>query len=74
MSNQDAILLGALSHRANGIEIQVYLAIIVCMLIALWTGRKPTLRTVEMLRFYFTGWADIEELEAHITKLNKLDD
>ena len=27
-----------LSHRPNGIEIQVYMAIIVCMLIALWTG------------------------------------
>jgi hypothetical protein len=62
-----------LSHRANGIEIQVYVAIIVCMLIALWTGRKPTLRTVEMIRFYFTGWADLDELEAHIAKLQKLD-
>jgi hypothetical protein len=58
-----------LSHRSNGIEIQVYLAIIVCMLIALWTGRKPTLRTVEMIRFYFTGWASEEELMAHIAKL-----
>jgi len=58
-----------LSHRPNGIEIQVYLAIIVCMLIALWTGRKPTLRTVEMIRFYFTGWASEEELAAHIAKL-----
>jgi len=58
-----------LSHRANGIEIQVYLAIIVCMLIALWTGRKPTLRTIEMIRFYFTGWASEEELMAHIAKL-----
>ena len=61
-----------LSHRGNGIEIQVYLAMIVCMLIALWTGRKPTLRTIEMLRFYFTGWADVEEVEAHIAKLAKL--
>ena len=61
-----------LSHRANGIEIQVYLAIIVCMLIALWTGRKPTLRTVEMIRFYFTGWAEADELDAHIAKLQKL--
>ena len=60
-----------LSHRANGIEIQVYLAIIVCMLIALWTGKKPTLRTVEMIRFYFIGWADTDELEAHIAKLQK---
>ena len=63
-----------LSHRANGIEIQVYLAIIACMVIALWTGKKPTLRTVEMLRFYFIGWATLEELEAHISKLNKMND
>jgi hypothetical protein len=58
-----------LSHRPNGIEIQVYTAIIVCMLIALWTGRKPTLRTVEMIRFYFIGWADLDELETHLAKL-----
>lgn len=62
-----------LSHRENGIEIQVYCAIIVCMLIALWTGRKPTLRTVEMIRFYFIGWADQDELEAHIAKLKELE-
>ncbi len=37
-----------LSHCPNGIEIQTYLAIIACLLIALWTGRKPTLRTYEM--------------------------
>jgi len=30
-----------ISHRPNGIEIQVYLAIIVCMLIVLWTHRSP---------------------------------
>ena len=58
-----------LSHRANGIEIQVYLAILFCMLITLWTGKKPTLRTMEMIRFYFAGWADEDELAAHIAKL-----
>lgn len=62
-----------LSHRKNGIEIQVYCAIIVSMLIALWTGRKPTLRTIEMIRFYFTGWAELDELETHIAKLHTLD-
>jgi len=62
-----------LSHRKNGIEIQVYCAIIVSMLIALWTGRKPTLRTIEMIRFYFIGWADLDELETHIAKLHMLD-
>lgn len=61
-----------MSHRANGIEIQVYVAIIVCMLIAIWTGQKPTLRTVEMIQLYFTDWASEDELEAHIAKLQKI--
>ena len=46
-----------LSHRQNGIEIQTYCAIIACLLISLWTGRKPTLRTYEMICFYFCGMA-----------------
>ena len=60
-----------LSYCENGIELQTYAAIIACMLIALWTGRKPTLRTYEMLCWYFTGMADEEELLAHIAKLQK---
>lgn len=62
-----------LSYCENGIELQTYTAIIACMLIALWTGRKPTLRTYEMLCWYFTGMADEEELLAHIAKLQKQD-
>ena len=58
-----------ISHCENGIEIQTYLGIIACLLIALWTGKKPTLRTYEMICFYFTGLADEEELLAHIKKL-----
>jgi len=58
-----------LSHCENGIEIQTYLGIIACLLIALWTGKKPTLRTYEMICFYFTGLADEEELLSHIKKL-----
>ncbi len=61
-----------LSHDQNGIEIQTYCAIIACMLIALWTDRKPTLRTYEMICFYFCGMADQEELMAHIEKLKSL--
>jgi len=60
-----------LSHKQNGIEIQTYSAIIACMLIALWTGRKPTKRTFEMICFYFCGLASEEELMAHIEKLQK---
>ncbi len=58
-----------LSHCENGIAIQTYVGIIACLLIALWTGRKPTLRTYEMICHYFTGLADEEELLAHIQKL-----
>jgi hypothetical protein len=60
-----------LSYNQNGIELQTYAAIIACMLISLWTGRKPTLRTYEMLCWYFTGMADEEELLSHINRLQK---
>ncbi len=62
-----------LSHRPNGIEIQTYCAIIACLLISLWTGRKPTLRTYEMICFYFGGLASEAELLAHLTKLKRHD-
>ena len=58
-----------LSHCKNGIELQTYSAIIACLLIALWTGRKPTLRTYRMLCWHLSGWADEGELLAHIQKL-----
>jgi hypothetical protein len=62
-----------ISHSAGGIEIQTYCAIIACMLISLWTGRKPTLRTHEMICYYITGLADDEELLAHIEELKRHD-
>jgi hypothetical protein len=62
-----------LSHSQQGIEIQTYCAIIACMLISLWTGRKPTLRTYEMICYYFTGLASEAELLAHLAKLQSHD-
>ena len=62
-----------LSTCQNGIQLQTYAAIIACMLIALWTGRKPTLRTYEMLCWYFTGMADQDELLNHIARLQQQD-
>lgn len=58
-----------LSDSQRGIEIQTYCAIIACMLISLYTGRKPTLRTYEMVCCYFIGLADEEELLGHIARL-----
>jgi hypothetical protein len=60
-----------LANSQNGVEIQVYLGMIASLLISLWTGRKPTIRTLEMVQFYFCGWATWGELQAHIQKLNK---
>jgi Transposase DDE domain len=58
-----------LSTHPAGIEIQAYCAIIACLLISLWTERKPTLRTYEMICYYFTGLAELDELVAHLAKL-----
>jgi hypothetical protein len=58
-----------LSTHPKGIEIQAYCAIIACLLISLWTGGKPTLRTYEMICLYFAGWASLEELTEHISRL-----
>lgn len=62
-----------LSHSQQSIEIQTYCAIIACLLISLWTGRKPTLRTYEMICFYFCGLASEDELLNHLTKLKPHD-
>jgi hypothetical protein len=61
-----------LAHSRDGVTIQVYLAIIASLLISLWAGRKPTIRTLEMLQFYFTGWATLEELMTHLNQLKPL--
>lgn len=58
-----------LSTSRNGVTIQLYVGIIASLLISLWTGRKPTKRTLEMLQFYFSGWATAEEVQAHLDGL-----
>lgn len=57
------------SEDLNGVTIQVYVAIIACLLISVWVGRKPTKRTYEMLCLHLSGWASEAELRAHIEKL-----
>jgi hypothetical protein len=58
-----------LANSREGVTIQIYLAIIASLLISLWVGRKPTIRTLEMLQFYFMGWATEAELMAHLNTL-----
>ena len=57
-----------LSQRPEGVLIQVYCAVIACMLINLWTGRRPDKRTFEMLAFYFMGVASEQEVSDHLNR------
>jgi hypothetical protein len=59
-----------ISDKPEGIQIQVYCAIILCLLLSVWTGRKPTKATLEMFYFYIIDLATEEELAAHLNSLN----
>lgn len=61
-----------IAHSLNGLTIQVYGALIASILITLWTGKKPTKRTFEMICLYFAGWADEDEVFEHIGKLKEI--
>jgi hypothetical protein len=54
------------SCNHNGVEIQASYAMIVCMLILLYTGEKPNRAMHQMVWYEFTGLASLKELEAFI--------
>ena len=60
-----------LAHSQNGIEIQMYAALIASLLVVLWTGRKPTKASLFYFSMYFQGWASLEEVLAHVKKLKQ---
>ena len=67
-------VLGArhlVSKKRNGVTLQMYAALIVSLLIILYTGSKPTVRTFETLQFYLLDWVTDQELDDHLAKLQK---
>lgn len=62
-----------LATSRDGVTIQLYVGLIASLLISLWTGKKPTKRTLEMLQFYFAGLASEAELQEHIDALHRRD-
>ena len=60
-----------LSTDQGGVTIQIYVALIASLLVSLSTGRKPNMRTFEMLCFFFAGWATAEEVQRHLENLAK---
>src|SRR5262245_3998604 len=59
-----------LSQSENGVQLQVYMALIASLLISLWVGRAPTKRTYEMLCHYLSGWASMREVIGHVDRLH----
>jgi hypothetical protein len=59
-----------LSQREQGLDIQIYCTLIVCILIQLISGRKPNKAMRNIVGWYLLGWADEQDV---INFLNKPD-
>jgi hypothetical protein len=57
-----------ISDDPGGITIQCYCAVIACMLLQLWTGRKPDKAMHRMVNFYLCGWASEDDVLAWLSK------
>jgi hypothetical protein len=57
-----------ISQREEGIDIQVYCTAIVCLLICLMTGKKPTKSNRSMIGWYLLGLASQQELIDHLNR------
>jgi hypothetical protein len=59
-----------LSTKRQGIEIQIYAAVICCMMVNILTGRKPNKWMVTMMSLYLAGWFSDADV---LRELNKPD-
>ena len=57
-----------ISQRPEGVEIQVYCAIIACLVIQLQTGKKPNKMMVAMMGWFFVGLASEQDVIDHLNK------
>ena len=57
-----------LAESQRGATLQIYLALIAALLLQLYTGRRPTKRMMELIRFYLMGWASGAELDAGLER------
>ena len=60
-----------LSLTLQGLTLQVYVALLASILLALWTGMKPTRSAFRAICLYFQGWVNDEELTVRLDKLKK---
>jgi hypothetical protein len=60
-----------LSLTLQGLTLQVYVALLASILMALWTGLKPTRSAFRVICLYFQGWVQDDELLRHLEDLKK---
>jgi hypothetical protein len=60
-----------LSTRQEGIQIQVYAAVICCLMLNTLTGKKPTKWTVTLMSLYLQGLANDDDVLRELNKPDK---
>ena len=58
-----------ISHKENGIAIQIYCALIACLLLAQITGSNVGRRAFNLVCLYLQGWADADELAEGLARI-----
>lgn len=56
------------AESAEGVAIQLYLALIASLLFQHYSGQRPSKRIMELIQMYLLGWATAEELAALLQK------
>ncbi len=51
-----------MAESPAGVAIQTYSALIAALMLQLLTGKRPTKRAMELIRFYLMGYAELEEI------------
>jgi IS4 transposase len=59
------------SDKSEAVSIQVYCALIACLLLAQITGGRVTMDAFRLISFYLQGWADEEELIAGLKRIRQ---
>lgn len=57
-----------LAESKQGVEIQVYLALIATLLFHLAVGHRPNKREMELIQLFLMKWATLEELQNGLAK------
>jgi Transposase DDE domain len=55
-----------LAESARGVAMQVYCALIAALLLALYCGKRPGRRAMELIQFYLLGYATLEEVSQQL--------